>query len=158
MSRDEIIAVTVRLTEAINTGKLDELDEICAEDMVDHAATTRSQDSETGHMAYKRYIEALRDAFPDLTLTPDHIDATDDDITIIYTVCGTHCGRFLGVAPTGLRVSTKAMQIARFRDGKIVERWGTAIELGLMKHLNDELDSSTYGHSDEFDDRVDRVL
>ena len=158
MARDEVIAVTVRLTKAINTGNLDELDEICAEDMVNHTTTTRSQDSETGHAAYKQYIEALRTAFPDLTITIDHIDATDDDITIIYTVGGTHQGRFLGIAPTGLHISTRGMQIARFKDGKIVERWGSAIEMGLMKQLNDELASSANTYDGNSDERADHVL
>lgn len=63
------------------------------------------------------------------------MDATDDDIAIAYTLSGTHKGNFLGVAPTGKRIHARGMQIARFEDGKIVERWGSSDELGILKQL-----------------------
>src|SRR5690349_200397 len=123
MSRDEIIAAAQRLTSAVNDGTLDVFDEVIAEDMVDHDARAHAEPGEGG---YRQFFEELRCAFPDLTITPDHIDATDDDITIIYTISGTHRGRFLGMAPTGRHVSARGMQVVRFQGGKIIERWGSA--------------------------------
>jgi predicted ester cyclase len=43
----------------------------------------------------------LRNAFPDMEVTPEHMTATDEDVALAYTITGTHEGEFLGVAPTG---------------------------------------------------------
>ncbi len=37
---------------------------------------------------------------------------------------GTHTGAFVGIAPTGRRISTQELVIYRFADGKIVQCWG----------------------------------
>jgi predicted ester cyclase len=44
-------------------------------------------------------------------------------------------GDFLGVAPTDKRITARGMQIARFKKGKIVERWGSSDELGILRQL-----------------------
>lgn len=132
MSRDDIVAATMRMTEAINNGSLDDLDNIFDGNVVDHDAAPLP---ESGEVRYKTFIEGLRHAFPDLTITPEHIDATDDDVTIIYTLRGTHRGRFLGIAPTGIEIDVRGMQVARFKEGKIVERWGSADDLILLRQL-----------------------
>jgi steroid delta-isomerase-like uncharacterized protein len=134
MTRDDVIAATQRMTKAINKGDFDILDEICDEHMVNHH-TVPHPDSENGK--FRRYIEDLRSAFPDLTIIPEHMDATENDMTVIYTLCGTHHGKFLGVEPTGRRVRARGMQVTRFEDGKIVERWGSADEMNLLKQLLD---------------------
>ena len=51
---------------------------------------------------------------------------------------GTHQGDFMGVPATGKRVSARGMQIGRFEDGKMVERWGSSDELGILKQLGVE--------------------
>lgn len=133
MSRDDILAAAERMTEAVNGGELDVLDDLLANDIVDHDASPHAEPGEGG---YKQFIEDLRSAFPDLTITPDHVDATDEDVAVIYTISGTHRGKFLGVAPTGRHISVRGMQVIRFEDGKIVERWGSADELGLLRQLD----------------------
>ena len=44
-------------------------------------------------------------------------------------------GNFHGVAPTGKKIKARGMQIARFEDGRIAERWGSSDELGIFKQL-----------------------
>ena len=68
----------------------------------------------------------LRAAFPDLTVTVDRLVQTETDIAMAYTIHGTHHGEFAGIAPTGRLITARGMQIARFEDGKIVERWGSS--------------------------------
>ncbi|MGI9174727.1 MAG: ester cyclase [Rhodothermales bacterium] len=67
--------------------------------------------------------------------------ATDDEVAIRYTISGTHEGEFMGVAPTGRKVEAAAMQIARFENGKVKERWGLTDQLGLLQQIGavDEL-------------------
>ena len=45
---------------------------------------------------------------------------------------GTHQGEFLGVPPTGRKVSIKVMDMIRVRDGKLCDHWGLADFGGLM--------------------------
>ena len=62
----------------------------------------------------------------------DHLNAGDVD------TAGTHEGDFQGVAPTGRRIEARGVQIARFADGEIVERWGSSDELGIMRQIGAE--------------------
>jgi len=39
------------------------------------------------------------------------------------------------VAPTGKAIEVRGVQIGRFEDAKIVERWGSSDELGILEQL-----------------------
>jgi predicted ester cyclase len=39
------------------------------------------------------------------------------------------------VAPTNRRIEARGVQVARFVDGQIVERWGSTDELGILTKL-----------------------
>jgi len=41
----------------------------------------------------------------------------------------------MGVPATGKRIKARGMQIARFENGKMVERWGSSDELGILKQI-----------------------
>ncbi len=77
----------------------------------------------------------MRTAFPDLHIEVEHLTATDDDVAIAYTVTGTHDGPFQGHAGTGKTMKVRGVQIGRFADGKLVERWGSSDQLGMMTQL-----------------------
>ena len=61
--------------------------------------------------------------------------ADEENIAIAYTLSGTPQGDFNGIAATGKRIEVRGVQIGRFEDGKIVERWGSSDELGILKQL-----------------------
>ncbi len=52
---------------------------------------------------------------------------------VIWT--GTHQGEFQGIAPTGKKVTLKAITIYRILGGKIVEVWEEADVLGMMQQI-----------------------
>jgi predicted ester cyclase len=57
-------------------------------------------------------------------------------LAFAYTITGTHLGELLGHPATGRKVSYRGMQISRFdSDGKLVERWGSSDELGMLRQL-----------------------
>ncbi|MFC9617795.1 ester cyclase [Streptomyces sp. NPDC056938] len=65
-------------------------------------------------------------------LTHRTIDASVDELAFAYSIIGTHLGR----PATGKKVSYRGMQISRFdSDGKLVERWGSSDELGMLRQL-----------------------
>ena len=78
---------------------------------------------------------SLRTSFPDLAVSVDQLVMDDDKIAIAYTMTGTQKGEFLGVAPTGRKIRARGVQIARFKDGKMVERWGSSDQLGILQQL-----------------------
>ena len=133
MSQDDNIATQERLGEAAVKGNVEEFDGIFASDVVDHDP---APDQGPGPEGFKQFFTALRTAFPDLNIEVEKLVADDDHVAIAYTVSGTHDGDFVGVAPTGKKVAARGMQIARFEDGKIVERWGSSDELGILQQLD----------------------
>jgi predicted ester cyclase len=54
---------------------------------------------------------------------------------VAYTLTGTHQGEFQGISPTGKKVKISGIQIGRFEDARIVERWGSSDELSILKQL-----------------------
>lgn len=132
MSQDENLATLRKHAEAVSSGNLSVLDEVFAPNVVDHDP---APDQGPGPEGYKHFFSGLRAAFPDLTVTVDHLVQTETDIAIAYTIHGTHRGEFAGIAPTGRPITARGMQITRFEDGKIVERWGSSDELGMLLKL-----------------------
>jgi hypothetical protein len=51
------------------------------------------------------------------------------------TAFGTHEGEFFGIPATGKQIRLSAIGIRRITDGKIVEHWYEADNLGLMQQL-----------------------
>ncbi|MBA2278317.1 MAG: ester cyclase [Chloroflexia bacterium] len=51
-----------------------------------------------------------------------------------FTIDGP-LGVFLGVAATGVKITARGVQIGRFENGKLVERWGSSDQLGILQQL-----------------------
>lgn len=136
MPRESNIAAQEHLAELINAGQLDRLGEVFAEDSVDRDPAPGQGPGAEGYIGF---FTELRSAFPDMKVEPATLVADDDHVAIAYTLSGTHQGPFQGIAPTGKRVSARGMQIGRFADGKIVERWGSTDELGIVGQLGAQI-------------------
>lgn len=80
----------------------------------------------------KDLIRAWRKGFPDAVQRVDHIMALGDTVVVRLTWEGTHLGEFLGVPPSGQKVSVETIGIDRVVNGKVVEGWGQLDMLGLM--------------------------
>ncbi len=77
----------------------------------------------------------MRAAFPDLKVEPRTLVADGDQVAFAYEITGTHKGVFNGVTATGKPIKVRGMQIGRFENGMMVERWGSSDELGLLSQL-----------------------
>ncbi len=126
------IAATKRFGEIVNTGDLDAFPEVVAPGCVDNDP---APDQGLGPEGFKTFFTAMRTAFPDLKVEPQTMVAEGDQVAFAYTITGTHKGDFNGIAPTGKPIEVRGMQIGRFEDGKMVERWGSSDELGILKQL-----------------------
>lgn len=132
MSRADNIAAQEHLAQNINAGNIDEAMQAFAEDALDHDPAPGQGPGRDG---FKTFFTQLTAAFPDAHIEPAQLVADDEHVAIAYTLTGTHRGDFNGVPPTGKAIEIRGMQIGRFEDGKIVERWGSSDELGIVKQL-----------------------
>lgn len=57
------------------------------------------------------------------------------DVAFEYTITGTHQGVLTGHGATGGSITIRGMQIGRFAEGKLVERWGSSDQLGMLTQL-----------------------
>ena len=133
MSREANIAAQEHLAENINAGNIDSAVESFAEDALDHDPAPGQG---PGREGFRTFWGSLSSAFPDAHIEPAHLVADDDHVCIAYTLTGTHQGEFEGVAPTSKTIEVRGVQIGRFEDGKIVERWGSTDELSIMRQID----------------------
>ena len=132
MSKEVNIAAVTKFAEAVNTGKFDLFKEVVSPDNIDHDPAPGQVQGPEG---YRMYFSGLRTAFPDLSVAAETVVADDDSIAFAYTITGTHQGPLLGLAPTGRKIKIRGVQISKFKDGKMIERWGSSDELGLLQQL-----------------------
>ncbi len=132
MSQDANIAAQEHLAENVNAGNVDSAVESFAEDAVDHDPAPGQG---PGREGFRTFFTALTTAFPDAHIEPAHMVTDDDHVCVAYTLTGTHQGEFQGIAPTRKTTEVRGVQIGRFEDGKIVERWGSTDELGILQQL-----------------------
>ena len=132
MSKETNLAVLGKFAEAVNTGKFDLFQEAVSAENVDHDPAPGQVQGPEG---YRTFFSGLRTAFPDLSVTLDTMVADDDSIAFAYTLTGTQDGPLDGLAPTGRKVKIRGLQISKFKDGKMVERWGSSDELGMLQQL-----------------------
>jgi steroid delta-isomerase-like uncharacterized protein len=132
MSKQDNIATTQHLGEAVNSGNLDALHEVFAPNVIDRDPAS---DQVPGPEGFIHFFTGFRAAFPDLSISVEQLVADEDNVAIAYTVTGTHQGDFLGIPATGRKIKARGLQIARFENGKIVERWGSSDQLGILQQI-----------------------
>lgn len=126
------IAAQQAFGEAVNTGTLDAFDDLVAPDSVDHDPAPGQV---AGPAGFKAFFTDMRSAFPDLHIDVETLVADDDQVAFAYTLTGTNDGSFQGNEPTGKAIKVRGLQISRFADGKMIERWGSSDEAGIMAQL-----------------------
>jgi predicted ester cyclase len=85
--------------------------------------------------AIPHFLATWRAAFPDLRVEIDELVAAGDCVTARWTLCGTHRGAFLGLAPTGQRVAVAGRELYRMASGKVVQRCAAVDTPGLQRQL-----------------------
>ena len=134
MSLEENKAMVRRLMEeVVNAGDLQVADEIYAPDYAPGDASVLSD--ARGPEAARRLVAAYRAAYPDFSMTVEDELAEGDKVATRYVARGTHEGEISGVAPTGRRFEVSGICIHRVVDGRIVEGWWQANELGVLRQL-----------------------
>lgn len=111
---------------------LDLIDELEAEDFVEHAPFGQETH---GPEEDKEQMEDFLAAFPDFEATVEDIIAEGDTVAMRVTLRGTHENEFMDIEPTGESFEIQNMVFTRIEDGKIAERWLQMDTLGQLQQL-----------------------
>jgi steroid delta-isomerase-like uncharacterized protein len=89
----------------------------------------------SGIEGMKQQHAMINAAFPDMQVKLEDVIAEGDKLACLWTATATHKGEFMGMPPTGKRVTMRGIHIDRIASGKIVQTWGLSDALGLMQQL-----------------------
>jgi C-1 hydroxylase len=128
MSLEENKAIVRRFIEGYNERNLDIYDEFIAPDYFDHT-------NQVGPEGLKQLFNMGFTAFPDWHEAIEDIIAEGDKVWIRLTYTGTHTGEFMGLAPTGKKITAPAVAIYRIVNGKLVEGWFVTDSTDMFKQL-----------------------
>ncbi len=132
MSIAENKAMVRRVFEtAINSGDEAALDELLADDYVNHDMPAPAPGAE----GFKQVVGLFRAAFPDMRVTIEDEFADGDLAGTRGRFTGTHKGDFMGVPASGQPINVKYIDLWRVRDGKLAENWVQMDMIGLMQQI-----------------------
>jgi steroid delta-isomerase-like uncharacterized protein len=130
--QNKAIAARIPL-EVFNQGKLEVVDEVIADNSVDHG--TLPPGMPAGKEGVKALAKSLRSAFPDFKIVIDLQIAEGDLVVQHATSTGTMKGEFAGMPPSGKSAKWEAIHISRIKDGKVVEHWAVQDQMGMLQQL-----------------------
>ena len=118
--------------EIVGAGDYDRLTEVLADGLVDHDP---APDQSAGPKGIGEFWATFKTAFPDVALEPVQVVATEEYVTAVLEITGTHRGEFLGHEATGKSFTVRGIQVGKFADGKMTDRWGATDQLGILQQL-----------------------
>jgi len=126
--------VTAQFTEVWNSGNVDLIPEIYANDFVGHFP----DGSIRGHDGIRDVVTHHRRAFPDWTEQIEDLVFEGDRVAVRFSSSGTNRGPNRGKPPTNRSVQISEMAIYRILDGKIAEQWVIPDTHSLLQQLYGE--------------------
>lgn len=118
--------------EVVNKGNIQLIDELVAEEFVDHEELPGMAQGREG---LKQFFTMFRTAFPDLHFQINDMAAKGDKVWAYITIHGTHKGQFMDLAATEKKIEVTGFDLVRFVDGKAVEHWGVTDSMTMMQQL-----------------------
>ena len=133
MSRDVVNEVRRFWEEAFNGRDVSILDDLIADEYVNHAARPGTPPGRAGQAAVmQRLWAALTGARFEIA----HLAVDGDVVICIGSMSGTHDGELLGVPASGRRVEWRMCHLMRFdADGRAIEHRAIRDDLGLMRQM-----------------------
>jgi predicted ester cyclase len=108
--------------EVIDEGNLKSFDELMHTDFYNHTAPPGGDTGKEGIL--NSIHKGLRVAFPDIKVIVHDIMADGDKVAARKSIHGTHLGIFMGIPPTGKKISIEVMEFVKIKDGQYLEYWG----------------------------------
>jgi predicted ester cyclase len=134
MEPEENKALVRRYYAEIDAGNIDAMDELVAEDYVDHNPAP-FPGLPAGREGLKMAFEIFWKATPGRHEIEDQI-AEGDKVVTRLTAYGRHVGDLPGPLPaTGAEIRETGVAIHRIANGKLAEHWSDRNDLALMQQL-----------------------
>ena len=130
MEKNRIIARRI-YDEVMGKGNLKVIDELFAPNFVDHSLNS----GKAGIKDVKNAFLEFKYAFPDGRAEIKDMLADGDKVVTRFIWHATHEGEFMGVAPTGKKVSINVIDVFLIKNGKLLERWGVEDNLSMWQQL-----------------------
>ena len=118
------------IDEGFTGGNLDVVDELISPECVEHQRGNRS-----GVDGAKEVIRTLHRWMSDFSLTIEDVAVAGDVVWARNRARGVNTGSVMGNPPSGRPVEIDVIDVVRFEDGRVVEHWGIADQLGMMLQL-----------------------
>lgn len=118
--------------KVINEMKVELIPELVSEDYTEVMDGRRY---EVGIEGAEAHALGVRETYPDLHLTIDRQIAEGEWVVTCVTVSGTHLGEWMGIGPTGKRVTFTGVNVDRVVAGRLVEHGGAANMLGPLLEI-----------------------
>jgi len=122
-----------RLFEVWNTGALDGIDELYAEDYV--ADYRPYAPLRHGRDGIRDMVRQAHTTFPDYHEEPEELIAERDKVVVRLSITGTQLGLWGSLPPTGKKVRYEEILILRIRNGQVVWQRGIADNLNALRQL-----------------------
>lgn len=133
MGIEENKALIRRFYEEIDEGNIDAMDELVAEDYINHDPPPFPGLAD-GREGLKQAFEMFWRATPGHHVIEDQIAEGDLVVTRLRGV-GTHEDELAGIPASGNDLDVKAVAIHRIADGMIVEHWSATDSAALLQQL-----------------------
>jgi predicted ester cyclase len=120
------------IEELFDSGRTSHLSEVSQLSYVGHDPISSKSISLDDTM---ELAKSFRTGFPDLRCAVNDTVTEGDRVVCRWKMSGTHRGPFLGIAPTGLKVTFDGISEMRFHDGRLAEQWTMYDCLGLLHQI-----------------------
>jgi len=130
-TEDENKELVRRYLDAFNDWDKDTLDDLVADDVVEHGAHEELH----GFDEIVDFLGTYREVFPDYAGSTEAMIAEGDTVAVRYRVSGTHTGEYRDVHPTGHTAKWSGMAMYRIEDGEVAEIWIEEDRLGMLETL-----------------------
>ncbi|MGC4121757.1 MAG: ester cyclase [Myxococcales bacterium] len=122
-----------KLLDTYNSHRLDAFDTLLTEDCV----LVRNGVEAHGREEVKAVLAKVYRAFPDIEYRLDDAVTAGDKIAIRWHGHATHHGEYLGVSPTGSKISYAGSTFCERRGDRIARLWVSADLLALLRSLSE---------------------
>ena len=132
MSEENKAVIRRFFAEVWNEKNIDAIDELIADDQVDHSLPPGLP---AGRDGVKAFVGMYLSAFPDTKMTIEDQIAVGDKVVTRWTANGTHTGELMGIPATGKQVTVTGIDINRVSGGVSVEHWTEFDQMAMMQQL-----------------------
>jgi steroid delta-isomerase-like uncharacterized protein len=120
------------IREIFEEGRVEAVDEFCAEDFIGHTWGEMDRDG------LRRTIARVAEALADVHFTIEDEIAEGDRVAVRVTASARQVGEVGGQPATGRSYTIGEIHIFRLRDGKVIEHWHQYDQVGRAKQLQPE--------------------